>query len=236
MYKYALQLFRVYWQFILATSVILFAFDIWAATSAIKGLVPKFFVYGFLIFNFHFTTLKGIRVSAFGSIPPGGKPTFNFWFAYGLPVAAIVVVFFVSFNALNEPYGTSAAGYSTLIMLVAFGLFLALFGTMIPAATVGTSVGLRAALRRSRQSFWFVLWRLILGPGLYGVCLFSLVIVLQNKGIIPPEPQAFAQVTPINALWSVTITILGLFNSALTATILSMAYLHVEEQGRRPQL
>ncbi len=99
----------------------------------------------------------------------------------------------------------------------------------MPAATVGTSTGLKAALKRAHKTFWFILWRLFAGPALYSIVLMTLLVQLGKLSDLPPFPQSFSEISVANTVYNVGMTFFGIFNSALTASILSMAFVWVEK-------
>jgi hypothetical protein len=231
-----------YWLLILFVSAFLFAAEIWANGRIARNLVPQIMGYGYLVFFFHVTMLKGYTVKFWKNGKKNtDSPEKHFWIAYLFPLIAIVVLIVVLTWVLLSIFDTQP-GYLDAIkglVLLLTALFIAvlvsLFGTMIPAAVVKSSIGFSAALKRARSSFLFILWRLIVGPGLVTIGIFFLIVVLEGQGLALTTPGAFADVTLVNTLLNIALGAIGIFTSALTAAILSMAYLRYEE-GQKPQL
>ncbi len=57
----------------------------------------------------------------------------------------------------------------------------------------------------------------------------TLLVQLGKLADLPPFPQSFSEVSVTNTVYNVGITFFGIFNSALTASILSMAFVWVEK-------
>ncbi|WP_159453904.1 hypothetical protein [Ruegeria meonggei] len=215
--------------------------DIWGQGSIGRSLVPTLMVYGYLAFAFHFTLLTGTTVSVFQFFPQNSSPSWSFWVAFLLPIfflilAMVTTIFIVKSTLPDEALsGREALGYAMLFSIPLFGVLLAAVGTMIPAATIRTSTGVRAALRRARRSFWFILWRLVTGPTVFSLIFMGVALTLDQQGFASEVPETFAGITVSNAVYQTVAGFLGIFNTALTASIFSMAYTRVEE-GRKLQL
>ncbi|MBO9477666.1 hypothetical protein J7382_08990 [Shimia sp. R11_0] len=230
MYKYALLLFRQNWMFVLLTSVGLATVDLLSGSS---GVAASVIVQGFLVFVFHAALLTGASPNIFGNFGKDLQPTWRFWVAYAVPltfcIAAMLIVAFLFLGGVA--IGGSTEIWVILVFLVVvpfWGVLIALIGTMVPAATLRQSISLSATLKRGRRSFWFVLWRLALGPGVFASALFALLMFLESHSIAPSFPETFQELTVINGAWSVLVEFIGLFSSALAASVLSMAYVRVE--------
>lgn len=241
MYRYAFQLFRLYWPVILLVSAFMYLVEVWGKDRWSLTLVPSLIAYAYLVFLFHVTLLKGIPLSCWGTGTSLERPGKRFWIAYLFPFVSFVLAAFVFAAIIKHAFPAevlspnAAMGYAILLSLGSLGILLASFGTMIPAATVGSSVGFSAALKRARKSFWFVLWRLITGPVLFFVGFVVLISLLEKQGLLPPFPDAFSSITVSNAAWNISLNFLGTFSSALAVAIFSMAYLWVEEE-RSPKI
>lgn len=240
MYKLAFHIFRIYWVPILLASVILFLLDIWGQGSIGRSLVPTLIVYGYLAFAFHFTLLTGTSISVFQTSSHPPSPSWSFWVAFLLPIFFLLLVIGVTFFTVKAKLpaevlpGDAALGFAMLVSLPLFGLLLAAVGTMIPAAAVRASTGVHAALKRARRSFWFILWRLITGPTVFSLVFVGVTLTMAQHGLDSAVPETFAGITFSNATYHTVAGFLGIFNTALTASIFSMAYTWVEE-GRKLQ-
>ncbi|WP_170432700.1 hypothetical protein [Ruegeria arenilitoris] len=241
MYKLAFHVFRMYWLPVLFASVILFLLDIWGQGSIGRSLVPTLMVYGYLAFAFHYTLLTGATTSVFKTSGQTPSPNWSFWVAFILPIFFLLLAMGIAFFIVKAKLpaemlpGDAALGFAMLVSLPLFGLLLAAIGTMIPAAAIQASTGVRAALKRARRSFWFILWRLITGPTVFTLVFVGVTLTLAQQGLDPAIPETFAGITVSNATYHTVAGFLGIFNTALTASIFSMAYTWVEE-GRKLQL
>jgi len=241
LYKLAFHVFRMYWLPVLFASLLLFLLDIWGQGSIGRSLVPTLMVYGYLAFAFHFTLLTGTTISMFQLTGQNPSPSWSFWVAFILPIffliLAMITTFFIVKASLPDEAlpGRAAQGYAMLFSIPVFGVLLAAIGTMIPAATIRTSMGVRAALKRARKSFWFILWRLVTGPTVFSLIFMGVALMLDQQGLVSEVPETFAGITVSNTVYQTVAGFLGIFNTALTASIFSMAYTRVEE-GRNLQL
>jgi len=237
MYRYAAKIFLWHWDMILIASILLYMLDVWSSGSSLKLIVPKFVVYGFVIYFFHLAMLKGSASSLWGKDATKQQPDRHFWLAFTVPLISIIfltfALFFVLklFPSLQGLPKNALMGWLTIFIVLYFGLFLSCFGTVLPAAVLGESVGFKEAFKRSRRSLWFVLWRLIVGPFVFMAVLIFLIVFAGSQGISVNTPVYFSEITFMNALWNVVIGALAFFGSALTAAILSMAYLRVEHNS-----
>lgn len=239
MYRYAYHLIRQYWHMILIFSVVLFLAEARAEGRWSILLVPQFFVYGFLIYCFHWTLLTGTPISVFKGHEPRATPPARFWLAYvGFTVLAVVLANIAALGlarlAPGEPWAFQAA--VLLAIASAVGLPLALFGTMLPAAALSKSLSLGDIFVRARKTFLFILWRLIVGPGLVVALHVGLAIMAARAGLMPHPPTSLSEITPANAANGLVQIAVSLALLALTAAILSMAYMRAEDGGALPYL
>ena len=113
---------------------------------------------------------------------------------------------------------------------IVYGLLLSAFGTCLPAVAVGGDASFLEARRRGKHVFGYTAIRLFfcLGPAaaLSFFSLFELVYYLSESGLLK-EGQFFSLANVGVILFS---SALGAFNTALTSTILSRAYLIGEDK------
>lgn len=234
MYKKAFSLFRSHWDYILLMSLLSFGIELWAAGKPSRTLVPIFFLHGYVIYIFHFCILTDFKGSLLTKNANIGNPRMRFWLAFSLPLIALMITtfFIASLLATQLSEEAVAPGLSKFVALmcgiVILWFLLSLVGTMIPAAVLNKPIAFDVTLRRARKTFVPIFWRLLVGPGLYGAIATSAFTFMVVKDIAPNPPVGFSNVTLTNGAFSVLINFLSFFPSALTAAVLSMAYMRVE--------
>lgn len=115
--------------------------------------------------------------------------------------------------------------FLTLINALFYGLVMALFGTKISAMAIGAEHGFRTTLRRGRQTFFFVISRLIIGP--------FMVRVLFTVGAI--YFAALLWPLAITRYLSTSIAALGLvISTLLEGSIYAMALQRAEPDLKEP--
>jgi len=214
----------------------LFAAEAWVGDRQSALLAGEVFGYGYMVFVFHWTLLTGKPLSTFRRNAPNANPRGAFWLVIiGVSVLGLAIALVIAFVVTRIVLEDSKAllGVFLLVTYPAIGLILAVFGTLIPVAVLGDPLSLSENFTRAGKSFSYVLWRLIAGPGVASIAYFALIIASSRAGILPAPPTSLASITLANAAFGVFVGAYFLSISALTASILSMAYLHVEE-GRRP--
>ncbi len=196
---------------------------------------PSSFVAWLRVFSLHFSHVIAQRLPPKDMGPDATmQQDWHFWIAYLFPFITLVgaasgIAFLI--------HSILPSGELALDVILSFSLFISLtlslfvlsgFGTMIPAAIAKKSVGFKAALKRSHGSYWFVFWRLLVGPALLGFVWVSMVTFLSLTELVPQIPETFSGVTVTNTFWSITAEFLGSFLGALCASIFSLAYLRAE--------
>lgn len=202
----------------LIVSMMLLGGEIWF--GKLNGAVNTL-AFGFMVHIYHYTLLTGNKVKTMGSSSPEQSPGLMFWLAYIFPFLILIPVFITVMTSMDVQ--KQAFGLAILICVPIFILTLSLIGTMLPSAVLRQTASPIAALKRSKSTFWFILWRILVGPTLIFVIFVASTIWANRQGLIPETPSNFSEITP----WTTLLlfpTMIGLFNSALTASILSMAY------------
>lgn len=229
MYKQAAQLFRQYLGFILLLSIMLSVAEVVFQLKASTRLFPEFMAYGYTAYFFHLTILTGFEDSLFKKGSKAPVPKFSFWLAYFLPVLVLIAavifslkLFLAKFISLLLP---GLVVYVALLFAVFIaGVFLAVFGTMIPAAVVGRGTGIAAAFARSRSTILYVFPRLALGPFLVSVVWFVIASIIERIVGYQIGTQSV-----LGIVMETGSNLFGYFSIALTASILSSAYLRSEK-------
>ena len=215
-------------------SLLSFGIELWAAGKPSKSLVPTLLLHGYIIYIFHFCILTDFKGSLLTKNANIGNPKMRFWLAFSLPLIALMVMTFsiamiLATQLTEEAVAPGLSKFAALLCgIVILWFLLSLVGTMIPAAVLNKPIALGVTLRRTRKTFFPIFWRLLVGPGLYGAITFSALAVMAMKEIVPNPPAGFSDVTLTNGAYSVLINFLSFYTSALTAAVLSMAYLRAE--------
>lgn len=228
MYRQAFSLFRVYFLYIFFASMALTFLDMFLDSGT--GLVGSIVIYGFAVFAFHFTSLTGQPINLFRKIEKETGPTWRFWVAYIAPLAFLLItIILIAFWLASFETGIGSTDSMTGLLLIAsmplFGIALSLVGSMLPAGVMRHPIGLRVTLRRARTTFWFILWRLVAGPALAFGVLVGGVLYLEALGVFPSLSTSRGDFSMDQAILDTLFGMIGFFTSALTASILSMAYL-----------
>lgn len=229
MYIQAAQLFRQYFGLILLLSILLSVAEVVFQLKASTRLFPEFMAYGYIAYFFHLTILTGFEDSLFKKGSKAPTPKFGFWLAYLLPFLVLFAAVILSFKLFLPKFISlllpGLVGYVALLFAVfIFGVFLAVFGTMIPAAVVGRSTGISAAFVRAKSTIFYVFPRLVLGPFLVSVVWFVIASILERivgYQIGAQRVLGFVLETGSN--------LFGYFSIALTTSILSSAFLRSEK-------
>lgn len=153
-----------------------------------------------------------------------------FWRFMLFALVFLVLLLFIywmlrDFKVIPKDYPDSIYLTFLLSALVAFpfyGVFLALFGTVFPAAAINKNYSLEVAYERGKKTFWRTLWRLFIGNVCFTAAVVTVVVWISNH--VGPAPGSISYYI-VSFLTSVT----SCFSALLAATALSMAYLEIED-------
>ncbi len=138
----------------------------------------------------------------------------------------------VEFESYRRPY------YIIYDVLNWFFLLIAMLsiGTIFPAIVSASGKGLRAALRRAKPVFSFVLTRMLIGPiAIYALDTFC-VFLLEDANIV--SDNVFDETGTLNLsrlLVIITSYVFGGLTVVMTAVIFSDAYLKAEKLQEYPE-
>lgn len=218
MFTHAIKLFKLYFIGLLAISAMLLALDIWFAETSSTGAT---IIFGLIIHIFHYTLLTGEKINFWRKGTREQNPSFKYFLVYLFPLFISYLVF-QSINVFVDDQRQIMA-IAILIFTPVIILTLSLIGTMLPSAVLKRTASPIVALRRAQNTFWFVLWRLLLGPTLLITVFIAATLWANKQGILPETPSNFSEITPWTIVLLVPLLIV-FFSGALTASILSMAY------------
>lgn len=151
----------------------------------------------------------------------------------GIAVLGIVIAVILLTFILGKVIGAQLPRVIEVIVLLA-GLALALtvfvrLGTLLPAYVAGRVGGVDAAMKRGKMQFRWIAGRLLIGPclllGVSGALYSLLPIPAGEYSLFWNEERVFL---PVNVLGHLLFNIVQAFVTALTAIILSRAFLRVE--------
>ncbi|MEH6478208.1 MAG: hypothetical protein V7727_21115, partial [Sneathiella sp.] len=127
------------------------------------------------------------------------------------------------FSKPVESWGISSIVYANLFNILFSVLIISLLGTLLPANAATHQNDLGEAFRRGKASFWFVLLRLVVGPGALVVLASTLQAGL-NLGIeglgLTGLFRSFVQLIDVIILYFIMAWV-----TVMTAWIFSEAYL-----------
>lgn len=181
MYRDALDAMLRNWQILLFATVADMALQVYGEGRIAVIVVPSLLLYGFVLFAFHSTIQNGTSTKLADLLKTSYGPNRKFWFAIGFQLISFIILAFAIVLLLTVLLGSQTEGAGLTLyalVLAAYGIIIALFGTMIPASVMGANTGVSAAWTRARLVFWPVLWRLIVGPGLVFLLLNGVLVIL----------------------------------------------------------
>lgn len=198
MYRLALRTlqknFALYASYVVMFVLLEQAFEMSSGVSFVVGAILALYTHRMILLNENYRMGDLFK----GQGPSGEKPPiFAFFFVsavwlvvFLLLLAVFYVLLFVQLEVFEHKTRdeTVAAMFVAMIpAVVAYGVLLSLFGTVLPAAAIRGDKNLKVALRRGRPSFWKTFRRLIAGPfaiGLFGsIIVFGLAMYLSNRGM-----------------------------------------------------
>jgi hypothetical protein len=196
----------------------------------------SFVAYIVLLIAFHRSILLNEKYSLWGNQVANEKGSTKLPF---LPFSGRVILFFLPlflvFIGLSIALYAAGIENTSAAVFLAFGatalvfpFWGALAGTMLPAAAINGDSSFSSACNRGRQTYWRTVGRLFLGPVLFPVVMFAIIIFSARQ-----FPMLFAADYPVWAMFlAATVgTMIGFFTPLLTATALSMAYRIVEPKA-----
>ena len=231
MYKQALGAFVAHFSIFLAFAALATFLDEVDLGSSFVGV--KIVLSGLLAFYCHRMILLGddfgwdqviAKRSKFGNSIKLWPFMWRLLLATTLFILSATAIFFqlreVVESALQGP-DVFVVGFllSALIALPLYGIALALFGTVFPAASINADASLSTAFTRGKARFWITLWRLFIGFFCFSMAgVAAYVSASVYFGYQTAADGVFYYVLSFGA------TLLGCFSTLLAATALSMAY------------
>lgn len=191
------------------------------ASGLSGGTGTSMIVYGLVALFSHRMVLLNENYgwdSVFKGPQDSKPPILRFLLTY---IAFTVVATVISLGLVFPLLSQSSFMLITLAIFAVFGVLIAFFGTIFPAAATGGEPSLAAALDRGKRSFQKTLIRLLLGPVIAGAIGTALVVAL-------------AQVTGPSIIVTFAACLVSLIPTHMTAVILSMVYSETERGSRLP--
>ncbi|WP_375228287.1 hypothetical protein [Roseobacter sp. S98] len=192
-----------------------------------------------ILFMLHRTILLGSPSGAVSPVDPvlpdtdyPAQPKLKFWLLMaGISLMGIFLILgsytVIQPLAARQNLGPDGhIGLALLAALIPYWIFLALFGTAVPAAVIDHKAGLGPALKRARVSFFRLLFGLFMGPGLIWVLLLVLGALLKTVGVYSYDWIHLSDFTAMGLVIEFLLFGFGQgFALAVTAAVLSRAYL-----------
>ncbi|MDW3222485.1 MAG: hypothetical protein R8G34_06275 [Paracoccaceae bacterium] len=236
-FKSAIQAFRA--NILILCLVPIFDLGVSLIDTGFNTLVPKMFLWTYVLFLLHRTILLGspsgpaVPVDAIlPNVSYPKNPPFKMWVLVGGLVVTMIALMVGLINLL-DPLAAALSfdkdqrfGLMFMFFIPIYWLILALFGTAIPATALNHETSLWAALRRARYTVFSVAFALLLGPGLIILLSIAALVFFEALGVYSLDWSHLKDFTPLGV--AIEIAVLGPwqgFAAALTAAILSHAYL-----------
>lgn len=149
----------------------------------------------------------------------------------GLGLLASVLPFFLLFLMLVRSWDTAQTFLIFgLVAVLTFSVVFAVWGTMLPAAVVNGDKRFARAARRASHSFGYAFPRLLVSFGVLSAVMVGAVMFLGR--FMQPQGTFFpAGGVDVVAIFAALLNnVIGAYQIAMTAVILSRAYLMAEEK------
>lgn len=144
------------------------------------------------------------------------------WWSILLTLPSVVLLMLLSMGRDDAVLTLLAA---LLLFAVAYGVTLALWGTVLPAIAATGRAGLAEAGRRGARTFAATVRDLAAGPAAFSLALAAAIIALAAIGVpVAALAPADGGVSWIGTLISVAVVLAALFGNALFAAVLCKAY------------
>lgn len=220
-YRKSFRFARESWLWLLVLALVLSAADRFLEGK--HGSGGRFVAFMFVLYYFHRCFLFGEKMTGFKAATPApGVPRFSAGRFILVSLAVIVLPSTIAgvmaiILAAQQFSKDATVGFAILILLPLYWLSLSLFGTAMPAAVDrDPRYKLRAGLRKT----FAMMWRLLLGPGLCNLVLYSAIIALawaEGRMATPlPPVAAFVQ--------SVLVNLIGVFPAIVGVATLCHVY------------
>jgi hypothetical protein len=212
--------------YILFMMIIALVQDFFKSTSGLS--VAQAIATALLAIPAHLTVLRGISGREALKDPASSKNLMQFALrAFGLGILSFVPAILVLLLASLFKVELVFALLCAAITLLPAGAFIfARWGTMLPAVVMNDSRTMAAAAVRSKASFSYVFWRLLVCFGLLTVLMMVPVIMAANIFETGDKFMRDSGGIDLVLILSVLLSIvIGAYQVVMTAVILSRAYL-----------
>jgi hypothetical protein len=153
-------------------------------------------------------------------------PIWGFFWRYGLLVLVFsgvlmaLSIYVATSTEIGRSQETVVVVFSTgFVVSIVMAALVGLIGTVLPAAAVGGDTRFAVALQRGRKRFWKTMGRFVAGP----VVVFIVSVIVMG-GLAMQDAGHPAAMIILGAMG----TVIGVFNTVMVATILSMSYREAE--------
>lgn len=192
--------------------------------------IAQAFAAAFLAIPAHLSVLKNVDVGLKLKDAGADKAIVPFVLrGLGLGVLAGIVPLIVLIVMLVRTEGETSIGFLVfgILAIVTFALVFAKWGTMLPATVAGGDKRFAAAGARASRCFGYAFPRLLVSFGLLGVATASTVFLF---GMFADSSTFSSDAGIGSVVTSLLFNGLGAYQIAMTAVILSRAYLMAEDK------
>ena len=201
------------------------------STSKYSLLFPEFLIWAYLATAIHIHLLKeeeDRELFDYKTIFGFAGRTFVISAISILPMIIFIITNARSFSNTNNNLDLVLFMlYASLFLLAGFLLAFTFLGTMLPAFIADKNKGVMNAIRRGKNQFGFISWRLLVGPTF--ICVLSLIPILIYSTLATDVSDKIISSDLIDSLQQILIFLLLFFIQAysvvMTAWILSKAFL-----------
>lgn len=187
------------------------------------------------VYHIHRTILNGVADRITVGSSTGTTFVSFMWrslllfFVMMAPIVPLGIAAFIFRDKFADDTEILVGGF-VLIGLPTYGIFLSVFGTVLPAAVAGVDKSFKAARRRSHGQVLSTLWKYIYGPGLFVIFAIALSFGLRALGLPTEMFTASNTLVPFGTVGAFLMELIGLFTATLAVTILCKAYLNATPQ------
>ena len=199
----------------------------------IVGTFASTFLWAYLAYAVHAQILlPHDRSSAMTSARVFGFALRSFGIGLAMATAVVGIMLVVALMTFLFVRTQPHRAVEVIVLLVGAAVVFTVFvrlGTLLPAYVAGRVGGVDAAIRRGKAQFGWIAGRLLIGPGLLlvlSVALYWLLPISYDHSVpFRNEEWIFL---PVNVLVFLSFTMVQAFAAALTAVILSRAFIRAE--------
>jgi len=226
MYKQAFQTYKEQFITILLVTLLMSILSLFTNVT-----FPVIALAAFIAFDTHRNILIGEKIDFKSTqlhVPKGSNRYKNFYWAYARcfaililgPLVPAVILTLVIVNLLG-------IGSFILILLlicaIIYSIMLPLYGSALPAASIGADASYSSALKFSAPKFLYIVWKLAYGPIIFAI--LTIITAFNMPPLFPSITEGTSVYMVIHVAIAITVGLMIAFATVLVATILSQVYM-----------